>query len=81
MDESASVLNECKMSRNTMCLQLFRNFLARNSNLYWDSLLFRGGSNFSLHINWKRIVTRLIQRHRHVWRSVAFWSGRGGGAL
>ena len=24
-------------------------------NLYWDSLPFRGGSNFSLRINWKRI--------------------------
>ena len=25
-------------------------------NLYWESLRFRGGSNFSLRINWKRIV-------------------------
>ena len=24
-------------------------------NPYWDSLPFRGGSNFSLRINWKRI--------------------------
>ena len=25
-------------------------------DLYWDSLLVRGGFNFSLRINWKRII-------------------------
>ena len=48
---STSHLLSCRQSqqgstRFTMRLQLFRNFLARILNLYWDSLLFRGGPNF-----------------------------------
>ena len=29
-------------------------------NLYWDSVLFRGGPNFSLRVNWKRIVDAIF---------------------
>ena len=39
-----------------MRFQLISKFSLEMINLYWDSLPCRGGPNFSLPINWKRIV-------------------------